>query len=261
MPTVAQISVNFAQLSSFTAFTEPATDRSANPRLLSQFCLGSNYRNNPTYIDGFLKRTGDVSEGSLYLPLTLGDDNVFGASVAVHKMYVDTRVSSLSTTVESQYLKKSGGTMTGQLVLNTNTPTTELEAASKGYVDAAIPIGSILMWSGAINQIPVNWRLCDGQNGRPNLLDRFIVGAGSSYTVGLTGGLNTVTLTVGQIPAHTHEYNRITGSNKGTTKGGSDDQRYQKSGSEDPSTTSTGGGKPHENRPPYYALAYIIRVA
>lgn len=51
-----------------------------------------------------------------------------------------------------------------------------------------IPIGGIIMWSGAQNAIPQYWQLCDGTNGAPDLRDRFIVGAGNNYTVGATGG-------------------------------------------------------------------------
>ena len=60
------------------------------------------------------------------------------------------------------------------------------------------------MWSGLISSIPDRWALCNGTNGTPDLRDRFIVGAGSGYAPGNTGGQNTVTLTVNQIPAHGH---------------------------------------------------------
>ena len=40
------------------------------------------------------------------------------------------------------------------------------------------PIGLISMWSGAITYLPQGWALCDGANGTPNLIDKFIVGAG-----------------------------------------------------------------------------------
>ena len=43
------------------------------------------------------------------------------------------------------------------------------------------PVGSIIMWAGAVGDIPAGWKLCDGQKGTPNLIDRFIVGAGGNY--------------------------------------------------------------------------------
>jgi len=69
---------------------------------------------------------------------------------------------------------------------------------------ATIPAGLISMWSGSIGSIPSGWYLCDGSNGTPNLTDRFIIGAGSSYAVNGTGGVSSVTLTTSNMPAHTH---------------------------------------------------------
>jgi len=63
---------------------------------------------------------------------------------------------------------------------------------------SAVPAGGIIMWSGSIGSIPTGWNLCDGSNGTPNLTDRFIVGAGSSYAVGNTGGFtSSVTSNIG----------------------------------------------------------------
>jgi microcystin-dependent protein len=69
---------------------------------------------------------------------------------------------------------------------------------------ATIPAGLIAMWSGSIGSIPSGWYLCDGSNGTPNLTDRFIIGAGSTYAVNGTGGVSSVTLTTSNMPAHTH---------------------------------------------------------
>ena len=59
------------------------------------------------------------------------------------------------------------------------------------------PIGGIIMWSGQVSNIPSGWKLCDGNNGTPDLRGRFIVGASASggYDPGATGGSNEVTLT------------------------------------------------------------------
>ena len=67
-----------------------------------------------------------------------------------------------------------------------------------------VPLGGIIMWSGLVANIPNNWQLCDGTNGTPDLRSRFIVGAGSTYAPGATGGADSVTLTTAQIPAHNH---------------------------------------------------------
>lgn len=157
----------------------------------------------------------------------------------------------------------------------------------KGQV-SLVPSGIIAMWSGAVGAIPTGWRLCDGTNGTPDLRDRFIVGAGTTYAVGDTGGANSVTLTEGQIPGHTHTFS---GSTNTTGSHTHTEQNYPSNGTGDGvgpgasccggtltnsgvqtlaagdhshtfsgTTASTGGGASHENRPPYYALAYIMKA-
>lgn len=69
---------------------------------------------------------------------------------------------------------------------------------------SALPNNTIAFWSGQINTIPIGWQLCDGTNGTPDLRDKFLVGAGSSYSIGNTGGANTITLLAPQLPIHTH---------------------------------------------------------
>ena len=115
-----------------------------------------------------------------------------------------------------------------------------------------IPTGIIVMWSGPIANIPEGWVLCDGNNNTPDLRDRFIVGAGNTYAIGNTGGENFHTLTVNEMPSHNH----------GT--GVPDPSRRAADGVGNAkcingNTSHTGGGQPHENRPPYYALAYIMK--
>ena len=137
-------------------------------------------------------------------------------------------------------------------------PANSDDAAPKSYVDSkasGVPSGVIVMWSGAANNIPSGWVLCNGQNGTPDLRDRFIVGAGSSYSVGATGGSNQVTLTEGQMPSHNHSY----GSAR--EAGNISFQPVPQWAGEVWSsfTNSTGGNQPHENRPPYYALCFIMK--
>lgn len=132
--------------------------------------------------------------------------------------------------------------------------------ATGDVIDATVPIasctpvGGIIMWSGAIANIPWGWALCNGANDTPDLRDRFVVGAGSSYAVGATGGEASVTLTVDQIPSHTHPISDIQGT--GGLLGGSGTTYGFYPGT----TSATGGGEAHENRPPFYALAYIMRL-
>ncbi len=120
-------------------------------------------------------------------------------------------------------------------------------------VGSGVPTGGIIMWSGA--SVPGGWSLCDGTNSTPDLRDRFIVSSGSVYSIGDTGGVNSVTLTVDQIPAHTHA---ITAINDGSPSVPYSSPRSASASEID--SGSTGGGQSHENRPPYYALAFIMKT-
>ena len=79
--------------------------------------------------------------------------------------------------------------------------------ATTQYVHNLLPIGVIIMYSG--NTIPFGWHICDGNAGTPNLVDRFIVGAGGTYGVKATGGNTSVTLTASQMPVHSHSINSV----------------------------------------------------
>ena len=107
----------------------------------------------------------------------------------------------------------------------------------------------------------------------PNMVDKFVAGAGSSYSVGATGGADSVTLDTTQIPSHNH-----TGTDSGhthseksaypgrqTSGGGALDgaQEYSTTtgtGFANITISNTGGGLAHENRPPYFALIYLMRI-
>lgn len=135
-----------------------------------------------------------------------GNDGVQGSGIAPLNSPAFTGVPAAPTALS--------GTATPQIATTAFTATAVANAVS-----AALPVGIITMWSGSIGAIPAGWALCDGTSGRPDLRNRFIVGAGSDYAIGNTGGFNTVTLNLTQIPSHQH-----TGS--GTTSGFSNDHTH-----------------------------------
>ncbi|CAB4166331.1 hypothetical protein UFOVP847_23 [uncultured Caudovirales phage] len=74
-----------------------------------------------------------------------------------------------------------------------------------------MPSGGIIIWSGSSASIPSGWYLCNGANGTPDLRDRFVVGAGTTYAVGATGGQNAITT----VPAHDHGVGNLANSSNG----------------------------------------------
>lgn len=141
-----------------------------------------------------------------------------------------------------------------------------------------VPRGVILLWSGSGTTIPPGWTLCDGTQGSPDLRDRFIVGAGGAYASGNTGGAASVTLSEAQIPGHNHAVGSagdhthgVAISSLNTTVGGEGAAAgvgggstilaaARAAGTHTHSSEVRGGGGSHENRPPYFALAYIMRL-
>jgi hypothetical protein len=158
--------------------------------------------------------------------------------------------------------------------------------ATTAFVSSAVaggvPSGAILMWNGSVASIPAGWYLCNGTNGTPNLVDRFVLGAGTatgrtSRTPGAEGGYADATL-----PSHTHTFSGTTGSvgdhnhsmpGSSTGSGGSGafenrnpsgTKQTGDAGGHDHSfsgTTSSNGDSPTgKNIPPYYALCYIMKA-
>ena len=68
----------------------------------------------------------------------------------------------------------------------------------------AFVTGMIILWYGNTGNIPTGFVLCDGNNSTPDLRDKFVVGAGSAYSPGNSGGDSSVTLSTSQLPSHNH---------------------------------------------------------
>lgn len=259
---------------------------------------------------------------------------------------IDTEFTAIASAIASKADINSPsftGTPAGPTAsLGSNTTQLANTAFVTAGLAALIPTGVITLWSGSIASIPSGWVLCNGSNSTPDLRDRFVVGAGTTYAVGATGGANTVTLDATMIPAHTHTFSATTGTESAghthtysgtssgqsvghthsgttggmnannphshailygprsggsngvadssstggywqsestnidhghdfTTGGASADHNHTYSGTTAGTSVShthtvsgttgngTGGGAAHENRPPYFALAYIMK--
>jgi hypothetical protein len=139
-----------------------------------------------------------------------------------------------------------------------------------------IPTGAILLWSGSIGSIPAGYVLCNGNNGTPDLRDRFIVGAGSTYAVDATGGSadaivvshNHTATSVVTDPGHNHQFNILNtisnGNNAYTAIGGqvgTGTVTTETTGITVATTnTAAGTSGTNANLPPYYALCYIMKT-
>ena len=126
-----------------------------------------------------------------------------------------------------------------------------------------MPAGTIVLWSGAISAIPGGWVICDGANSTPNLTDRFIIhadaDAAGTNNVGDVGGEHTHTLGTNEIPSHVHDQ-KYYKDGGGGTENPAWETRTSNLNSFGLSTGPAGGGGSHNNKPKYYALAYIMKV-
>lgn len=145
--------------------------------------------------------------------------------------------------------------------------------------------GFVKMWSGRVDRIPEDYKLCNGDVvttaqypelayslgketeqsfALPDLRKRFIVGYDNAVESGYNsmweiGGVEKVTLTVDQMPAHTHKIEFVD-EKWGDNANSRPFPNPAGSSGYSADTTSSGNSEAHENRPPYFVLAYVIKV-
>ena len=239
-------------------------------------------------------------------------------------VFTDSQDADMASTADNQFIVRAAGgvginttpvsgaalTVSGQVratsaAFDTMNVSTLTATSVSGF--GSVPLGLIAMWSGSADAVPAGWALCNGQvsNGRqtPDLRGRFIVGAGQGTgltlrNVNQTGGAETVTLTVNQIPAHNHVVSGSTGnggahthtaygpnhdSNSANSQGYPANNNHQSFRTSDRArdyavnssaistapdhahsiyltSQATGGNQPFDNMPPFFALAFIMRV-
>ena len=229
---------------------------------------------------------------TMYNSTVLGNTTPAGTGITVAagtttSMFTDgasfyaSALPSGSTTGTGSVVFSNSPTLTGVPTAPTaNTGTNTTQIATTAFVQASVPAGVIVLWSGSVASIPSGWLLCNGSSGTPDLRDRFIVGAGSTYAVAATGGsanaivvshTHTATSVVTD-PGHTHSSIPTYGSigsgisgtvyvTPGSTQSGTASITTATTGITVATTnTSTGSSGTNANLPPYYALAYIMKA-
>ena len=156
---------------------------------------------------------------------------------------------------------------------------------SVGSTTYAVPQGGIIIWSGSTGSIPSGWVLCNGSNSTPDLRNRFVIGAGSSYSVDATGGYtdtpiinhnHTYGTSTSNDGSHSHQILYAHDDSQNTTS--TDLRVSQQRNNPNVYNTGSSGGHAHSfngttnsasnsinsgsgrNIPPYYALCYIMKT-
>jgi hypothetical protein len=176
-----------------------------------------------------------------------------------------TLVSSGTVDITGAFKLDGTAGASGQVLLSaggSNTPTW----------GSGFPSGGIIIWSGSSASIPSGWLLCDGSSSTPDLRNRFVVGATSTYAVGATGGSadaivvsHTHTATVTD-PGHNHTYSLVGSINVAGGSNGVASTSFSTPNTSTATTgitvanSTTGSSGTNANLPPYYALCYIQKA-
>lgn len=200
---------------------------------------------------------------------------------------IDEQDTNSLTADTDKILITKGGTLfqqtKGQFTHTINANTVNATNINGG---AMVPVGGIIMWSGAANALPVNWKICDGTNGTPDLRGKFIRGSDERTIIGTeaniptptgtTGGADEVELSNLMLPKHNHKFKvrylhqvEYYGSTEilvvdvqpnFTSPWTSSTERVT-GPNEDIASTEPSTLTPVPTIPAFYALAYIMRVS
>lgn len=168
----------------------------------------------------------------------------------------------------------------------------DVKSAARTAPSTIVPPGVVVMWSGTLDRVPQGWALCDGNNDTPNLIGRFVMGPSSTHPMHSNGGSADATLVAHTHgmgnhthplvdPGHTHDTEFTVGAGGSEAQnswgdigssGGNDQYTTVKPngarskvtgitiGAATGDTSSAGVDPTGTNLPPYYVLAYIIKL-
>lgn len=217
----------------------------------------------------YVKNTSDTTASILPADSSLGDnianDEMTHVSITksqdFHKVSAIISVLSdglISPKIELDTTPSSGEISVCGFKLERGSIATDWTPAPEDLKLAPYPVGSIYMSINSTSPASLfggTWE---------QLKDRFLLAAGDTYTAGSTGGESTHTLTVDEMPSHTHEIDRGWGSDSSSSSHkvyADNSLKYSNYSDSALITRSTGGGKPHNNMPPYLAVYMWKRIA
>lgn len=196
-----------------------------------------------------------------------------------HDIVVDGNIQmgSKSMTITADGIKQDDGTSEFHDLTVGGEITAMGEITAKGGIDVqggelkhageeviSVPIRGIILWTSPTLPDADHWAICNGEtkNGitTPDLRNRFIVGAGDAYAAGATGGENYHTLSIDEMPSHNHTTTLHKHDVLASWKDANNLYTVSEGSSANLTSSSAGSNQAHENRPPYYALYYIMRV-
>ena len=207
---------------------------------------------------------GRLTVTNLVAKDVIGDDGRIKGHVSVG--------GALTMTKSLRMNDEGGRTFTGE---NATLVANGLEAELVVMPESAglpVPAGLIMMWYGEADKVPSGWALCDGSvhDGvrTPDLTGLFVVGAtsrtGEWNSFQARGGARSVTLTTEQIPKHGHDFfgddQLVVHATKTENHSGYDASSGKGGDSAWFRTGETGASRAHENRPPFKALYYIMKI-
>lgn len=198
--------------------------------------------------------SGDGQNGTAYIQAR---DDSTTSSIAM-----TLRTKKASAVVDAIHMNPDGNVGVKKVADSTRALDVNGSARATSFEgNGTIPLGGIIMWSGTT--VPAGWGLCDGSGGRPDLRDRFIMGS-TLANVKTTGGASTVTLSVDNLPPHTHNFGVGTVGYIASYNGSAEATRApgngRNNGTQTQGTGSTGSGTAFSIIPPYYRLAFIMRI-
>ena len=190
--------------------------------------------------------------------IKIGQD-ILNLQIAGKDLLMDT-IEHVDATIRNIIIEKEIGLKEGLKNVNENVgQLTEINGKNR------LPIGTVHAYFGKLEEIPVDWAICDGKNGTPDLANKFL--RGTLGKVNEQGGNDFVTLSLDQMPIHNHDYvdtyyseryceNKENGQHLGSGNSDRDnfDCNYKRT------TSTAGGNKPFRILPSYITTIYIMKI-